>query len=255
LTVFGNDGASVRRFMKWASLLALALCGCSSKTMEQGGAGDSSLFVPPELPHDVTAGEDTDLTLVALTLVKGPTGSSELYAAVRNDGTLPICEPGMLTNFFDDTGALLGSAGITLQAAQFYALDDGTVIRCVSPGDTVMGGASTLPAGIVITELGRVEYAFPAFSMNGLTPVPGPTVTRLQAIRTLNGTAYAGTYTNALDLPADATVSIFPTNAAGRPLGMATARAVEQVQPGDSWSFETNTVRDPGVSEAVYPGN
>ncbi len=248
--------------MKYASLLALV--GCSSKPMEhEGGAngigttkGDTSLFVPSGLSNVTTAGEDTALTLIAFTLVKGTSGRAELYAAARNDGVTPVCEPGMLTSFFDENGALITSVGSTLETAQFFRLDDGTVIRCVDPGQVAMSGSAGLPAEIVLEQLGRLEHSFPAFVVSGITPVTGPSVTDVRTVRTLDGTSYAGTFTNELAATAaNAGVAVFPLNAVGRPLGMATAKATNAVAPGGTWSFQTSPVRDPGVAALVYPSN
>lgn len=246
------------------ALLALLLVACSSKTLEHAaaagnggvtetGGGDTSLFVPAQIASNTTAGEATALSLLAFTLVKGPSGSAEFYAAVHNEGMTAICEPGMLLNFFDQAGAPLASAGIPLYTKQLYRLTDGTVIPCVDPGQLAMGGSTTLPPEVVIDELGHFEYAFPAFVLNDITPATALGLSPLQTARTLDGTSYSGTLLNTLETPASASVNVFPLNAVGRPLGMATASDTDALQPGDTWSFQTSTVRDPGVGTAVYP--
>ncbi|HTQ06265.1 MAG TPA: FxLYD domain-containing protein [Polyangiaceae bacterium] len=220
-----------------------------------GAAGDTSLFVPANLPNTTVAGEDTALTLVAFTLVKGASGL-ELYAAARNDGTTPVCEPGMLTSFFDQSGMLVTSVGSTLQTAQFYALDDGTVIPCVDPGSVAMSGSTGLPSDIVVAQLGHLEHAFPAFVVSGITPVAGLGISALGTAKTLDGTTYTGTLTNGLAAPAtNATVTVFPLNAAGRPLSMAVANATDAIPAGGSWAFQTNLVHDAGVAQAAYPSD
>lgn len=231
--------------------------GGAASGAPSGGAThvETSLFVPPDLAHAVIAGEDTALTLVALTVVKGPSGGTELYAAVRNLGPTPICEPGMLIDFFDAAGTELASAGIPLQSAQFYALADGTVIRCVDPTEIAMGGTTNLPAELTLAELDHLEYAFPAFDVGDITLAAGPSVTNLQPVKTLDGTSYSGTFSNGVYTAASAAVSVFPVSAVGRPVGMATASAGAPVEPGGTWAFQTDTVRDPGVAQVVYPNN
>jgi len=46
-------------------------------------------------------------------------------------------------------------------------------------------------------------------------------------------------------------VSVFPLNAVGRPLGVATASATVGVPAGGTWTFETTAVADPGVATAA----
>ena len=47
-------------------------------------------------------------------------------------------------------------------------------------------------------------------------------------------------------------VSVFPLNRVGRPLGVATSSATLDVPPGGAWTFETSTVDDPGVAYAAF---
>ena len=49
------------------------------------------------------------------------------------------------------------------------------------------------------------------------------------------------------------TVTIFPVNRVGRPLGAATASSTIDIPPGGSWSFETSPVDDLGVDYVAYP--
>lgn len=218
-----------------------------------GPAGDDLLAVPPGLPSTNVNGADDGLTLVAFTLAAGPAGAA-LYAAVRNDGARPACQPGMTIDFFDKTERQVTSAGAVLQCRRLYRLDDGTILPCVAPGEIAMAAATGLPGDLVIDELGSLRHLFPSFTLEGLSATPGLTVDDVRATPAGDETAYTGTVTNRLDVTATSPrVMVLPVNRAGRPLAVATARAPADLGPGDTWSFETDGVADAGADFAAFP--
>jgi hypothetical protein len=217
-----------------------------------GVAGDARLFVPEGLPNTELDG-DGGLTLVAFTLLHGAAGA-EFYAAVRNDGSTPACEAGMMIDFYDEAGTLVTSTAGTLQTGRLYRLsgDDGVHVWCVPPGEVAMTSGTGLDTG-VLENLGRLEHRFPAFAVD-VVAVEGLGVTRVAAVTSGGRTAYTGSVTNGLDAPVtNPKVSIFPLNRVGRPLGVATSTETTEVPAAGSWSFETSTVDDPGVAAAAYP--
>ena len=140
------------------ALVATASAGCSAGRAQvdagasdgtskpDAPAGDDRLFVPEGLPNINQNGQDVGLVLVAFTLVPGATGPS-FYAAVQNVFSTPLCEAGMMIQFNDQSGQLVGSAASVLASDHFYQLTDGSgaVIPCVAPGQIVMTGATDLP--------------------------------------------------------------------------------------------------------------
>ncbi len=220
-----------------------------------GTPGDDRLFVPEDLPNTPRAGEvGVTLKLVASTLVQGPTGA-ELYAAVRNDGNAPSCEAGMMTDFIDKAGQTVVSVGTALYSKQLYRLDATTIISCIDPGQIAMSAAPSLPAEVSIGELGSMTHTFPTFGgFDGLVPVAGFTVSQVATVARGTGSAYTGTLSNGFDTPVSApTVTIFPVNRVGRPLGVAMASSTTDIPPGGSWSFETSPVDDLGAEYVAYP--
>jgi hypothetical protein len=219
-----------------------------------GEPGDDLLFVPDGLSNTLQAGQQgVTLTLIAFTLVQGTTGP-ELYAAVRNDGQTPSCEPGMMTAFFDKTGQPLETVGSVLQTAQFYRLDPDTILPCIGPGQIAMSVTTDLPKDIVIANLGYLMHSFPTFTVDGIVPVDGITVANVTAASSANGGTYSGTLTNDFDVTVSAPqVTIFPLNRVGRPLGAAMSSATIDIPAGGNWSFETNAVNDLGVNDFVSP--
>ena len=216
-----------------------------------GQASDDLLFVPEGLSNTNQDGQDVGLVLVAFTLVPGATGPS-FYAAVQNVWSTPLCEAGIMVDFFDQNDQSVGSGASVLWSGRLYQLSDGTVIPCVDPGQIAMTGETGLPASIVIDELGSVQHLFPSFNVD-VTPIGGLTVTDVEAVASAAGTTYAGTVVNTLSSTlSDPSVAIFPLNHVGRPLGMATASATMDMAPGSTWSFETTAVNDPGVDYAAY---
>jgi hypothetical protein len=220
-----------------------------------GATGDDRLFVPDGLPSTLQAGQEgIALTLIASTLVQGAT-SAELYVAVRNDGTSTYCNAGIVTDFIDKNGQTVAEAGAGFQGQQLYQLDPTTILNCIDPGDIVMAASPSLPAEVVIGELSGMTHRFPAFGGDGLTRLGSFTVSQVQVVAMGAASAYQGVFTNPLSLTATApSVTIFPVNRVGRPLGAATSSATIDVSPGGTWSFETSTVNDPGVDHAAYPG-
>jgi hypothetical protein len=220
---------------------------------EAGLAGDAGLFVPAGLPDTNEDGQDVGLALIAFTLAPGATGPS-FYAAVQNVFSTPLCEAGMMIDFFDQSGQSVGSGASVLQSGRFYQLNDGsgTIIPCVDPGQIAMTGETGLPATIVIDQLGSLQHLFPSFDVD-VTPVGGLTVTGVESVASATGTTYTGTVVNDVGSTlSNPSVTIFPVNGVGRPLGMATASATMDLAPGGAWTFQTSAVDDPGVDYAAY---
>ncbi len=243
--------------MKSKSLLVIrvfALVPSLACSGNAGAPGDDLLFVPDGLPNTPREGEvGVTLKLVAFTLVQGVTGP-ELYAAVRNDGAAPSCNAGMLTDFIDKAGQTVATAGTGLPSKQLYRLDANTIIGCIDPGEMGMSAATSLPAEVVIGEIGSLRHTFPTFGVDGIVPVAGFTVGQVETVAKGAATAYRGRLTNVLDVTVSApSVTIFPVNRVGRPLGAATSSATTDIPPGGSWSFETSTVNDSGVDYVAYP--
>ena len=220
-----------------------------------GAGGDDRLFVPEGLPNTQWEGEvGVTLKLVASTLVQGPTGSPAYYAAVKNDGANPACNAGILTDFIDKTGQTVAQVGTALLSKQLYRFDADEVLACIDPGQIAMTVATNLPAELVIGDLVSLKHTFPTFGVDGIVPLGGLTVSQVQTVGKGAASAYTGTLTNPLDVTArNPSVTIFPVNRVGRPLGAATSSATIDVPPGGSWSFETTTVTDVGVDYAGYP--
>jgi hypothetical protein len=216
-------------------------------------AGDDRLFVPEGLPNVNQNGQDVGLVLVAFTLVPGATGPS-FYAAVQNVLSTPLCEPGMMLAFYDQSNQLVGSVASVLETGHFYELTDGSgaIIPCIAPGQIAMTGATGLPATVVIDQLGSVVHLFPSFNVD-VVPAGDLAVSGLQAVATAGGTGYTGTVTNQVGMSASsASVAVFPVNRVGRPLGMATASATADLAAGNTWTFETSAVDDPGVGQVAF---
>ena len=235
--------------------------GASGGAAGQGGAagldagldGDDRLFVPEGLPNTNENGQDVGLVLVAFTLVPGANGPS-FYAAVQNVWPTPLCEAGMMISFYDSGGQLVGSAASVLQSGRFSLVNDGSgaIIPCVDPGQIAMTGEMALPDTIAIAQLGSLQHLFPSFNLD-VTPVGGLTVTGVEAVASAQGTAYTGTVVNDLGSTLSApSVTIFPVNRVGRPLGMAIASTTIDLAPGGTWTFQTDVVDDPGVDQVAY---
>jgi hypothetical protein len=220
------------------------------------GAGDDLLFVPAGISNTNQDGQDVGLVLVAFTLVPGPNGPS-FYAAVQNVWSTPLCEAGLMLNFFDSSGNMLGSAAGVLQSGSFYELTDGSgaIIPCVDPGQIAMTGETGLADTIVVDQVGSIVHLLPSFNV-GVVAAGPLTVSSVQPIAGTAGTAgtaYTGTVVNEVgSMVSNPSVAVFPVNSVGRPLGMATASATMDLLPGATWTFQTTAVDDPGIFQVAY---
>ena len=227
--------------------------GAAGQGRDAGLDGDDRLFVPAGLPNTNESGQDIGLVLVAFSLVPGANGPS-FYAAVQNVSSGALCEAGMMISFYDAGGDLVSSAASVLLSGRFYQLTDGSgaIIPCVDPGQIAMTGETGLPDTIAIDQLGSLQHLFPSFNV-GVTPVGGLTVTGVEAVASGQGTVYTGTVVNDVGSTVSGpSVAIFPVNRAGRPLGMATASSTSDLEPGGTWTFQTDAVDDPGVGQVAY---
>lgn len=216
-------------------------------------AGDDRLFVPEGVPNTNEEGQDDGLVLVAFTLVAGASGPA-FYAAVQNVWSTPLCEAGMMIEFYDQAGQMLGSGASVLQSGRFYQLTDGsgTIITCIDPGQIAMTGETGLPDTIVVDQVGSMQHLFPSFNV-AVTPAGGLAVSDLASVASAAGTTYTGAVANQLGSTlSNPTLSVFPVNRVGRPLGMATASRTTDLPAGATWMFQTTPVDDPGVGQAAY---
>jgi hypothetical protein len=216
--------------------------------------GDARAFVPEGLSNTELEGQEGGLTLVAFTLEENAAGLA-LFAAVKNEGPAPACEVGMTTDFYDQTDQLVTSAGSVVSSGHFYRIDDGSgvVLGCLPPGQVGMTAVTELPSEVVLSELGYVKHAFPAFTVAALVRLSPVSVNKLTPVRTASGSAYRGVLSNGLtQILSEPKVTVFPVNRVGRPLGVATASAARDLPGGGTWMFETSSVDDLGAGYSAF---
>jgi hypothetical protein len=231
-----------------ASILLLA---CSSG---RGTPTDDALVVPDGLAVRALAGGNGVLRVTALTLQKGRS-NTELYAALKNEGDVPACDAALSVELFDRSEQSLAAGIGAVFTRRFYRLEDGsgTVAACAAPGDVTMAVMTDLPSEIDIDEVGYVVYRCPYFALD-VVPISGLTVGHLTVTVRGSGSAYKGTLVNGLDVTVrNPSVTVFPVNRAGRPMGVATGRGTTAISPGSSWTFETTPVDAPAIDYAAYP--
>jgi hypothetical protein len=218
-----------------------------------GEADNDLTSVPEGLSNTLLDGEVVGgLTLIAFTLIQGAAGA-ELYTAVRNDGQTPSCEAGITTYFLDKSGQVVTTVGSVFETGRFYRVSGGAIIRCIDPGQIAMAGSTGLPAEIVIADLGSLQHAFPAFTVDDIVPIDALSVSNVQVVKTVAGSAYTGMLNSELGAAAsDPSVTIFPLNRAGRPLDMIRTSTTSVLPAGSSWLFQTDTVQTVGVDFAAY---
>ena len=215
---------------------------------------DDARIVPEGLAVTALAGGNGVLEVTALTLRKGAS-STEVYAALQNDGDIPACTAAFSIELFDETGRSLAAGIGGLLTQRFYRLTDGSgsVAACVGPGDVTVAAVTDLPPEIAIEDVGTIVYRCPYYALD-VVPVEGLGIDHLKRVTDVGGTAYTGTLLNDLDVAVSApSVAVFPLNRVGRPLGIATGRSTQEIPAGGSWTFHTDTIEARAVDYAAYP--
>ena len=245
-----------KRFLIPAAVLMVL--ACSSDTTAMSGAGGDSdedaLIVPEGLAVTALAGGNGVLDAIALTLRDGPSGPA-VYAALRNDGEVPACSAAFSLELFDESEHSLAAGIGGLLTQHFYRLTDGSgsIAACVGPGEVTMVAVTDFATDVAIEDVAHVVYRSPYFALD-VVPIDGLTISQVERVTRGAGAAYTGTLVNGLDVAVSSpSVTVFPVNRVGRPLGIAIASGTVELPPGGRWAFETNTVAALGVDHVAYP--
>ena len=220
-----------------------------------GMTGDGSLVVPEGVTIMPLDGGTGVLELFALTLAQTPTGVVEGYAAVRNVGATSACSAALSIELFDATELSLGAGIGSLLSEKFHRLTDGSgsITSCVEPGDVAMAVVRDFPETVALGSVAIAVYRTPYFELPVET-IDGLSVSELERVLLDRGIGYTGTLINAFDVTVtNPSVTVFPVNRVGRPLGAAIGSGMLEIPTGGSWTFTTNDVGDAGVSEVAFP--
>jgi hypothetical protein len=241
----------VRVLIPAAAVLLPSAC---SSGAPRDDASNAAPVVPAGLTVTALAGGNGVLDVIALTLREGQDGT-ELYAAVRNGGDVPACDAALSVELFDQSQTSVAAGIGALFTRRFYRLSDGSgaVAACVGPGDVAMAALTDLPSEVPIEDVGYIVYRCPYFALD-VVPIRGLAVGPVTRVARDGTTAYAGTLFNELDVAVShPSVTVFPTNDVGRPLGATTGSGTISIPPGGSWTFETNAAETSAADYAAYP--
>ncbi|HWP07359.1 MAG TPA: FxLYD domain-containing protein [Polyangiaceae bacterium] len=233
------------------------LAGSAGMGGMSGAVSDAdALVVPQGVSVMGLPGGHGVLEMFALTIRKGPT-NTEMYAALKNVGDRPVCDGALTIELYDKDGNSIASAIGGLLTDHLYRLTDGSgsLASCVGAGEVTMASMTDLSLELDLDNIGYAVYRNPYFGIQ-VEQIEGFTVTDVLGTPSGTGTTYTGTLVNGLDeAVTNPTVMIYPVNAVGRPLGMATATATDptaELAPGASWSFTSNTVDAVGIDYHAY---
>jgi hypothetical protein len=218
------------------------------------GGGEQARIVPEGLSVSALAGGAGVLELTALTLRRRG-DEIALYAALKNVGDVPACSAAFSVELFDGSGQSLAAGIGGLLTQRFYRRSDGSgaIAACVGPGDVTMTAVADLPSDLVIEDVRSLVYRCPYFALD-VEPIAGVTIREVKKVDRGAGTIFEGTLVNGLQVTLrKPSVSVFPINRVGRPLGLATARETAELAPGGKWMFETESVTESGVDQLAFP--
>jgi hypothetical protein len=242
-----------KRLLIHAAVLLPLACSSSARD-DYGDRPDDALIVPEGLSVTALPGGNGVLEVSALTLSTGPRGI-EIYVALRNGGDVTACNAAVSVELFDDAEQSLAAGIGGLHASHFYRLTDGSdaLAACVGAGDVTMAAVTDLPSDIALEDVAHVVYWCAYFALD-VVAIDGLVISPLTSVTVGAGTAYAGTLVNELDVAvSNPSVTVFPINRVGRPLGLALGSGTIEIPPGGSWAFETNRVAALGVDYVAYP--
>jgi len=152
-----------------------------------------------------------------------------------------------------DRSLAAGIGGLLTQ--RFYQLSDGSerIAACIGPGDVSMAAVLDLPPDIAIEDVKSIVYRCPHFALD-VAPIDGIAIRDAKRATDAAGTRFTGAFVNELEVAVtNPSVTVFPINRVGRPLGAAIGSATLEVPPGGRWVFETGRVESPGADFVVYP--
>lgn len=230
-----------------------------------GSAGAPSpdpdaLIVPESVTVMNLSGEDSGFNVTAFTLVTEPDGT-KLYATLLNERDVSGCDGSASFELFDQDGASLGAWIGGLYSEQLFKRTDdmGGLVACIEPGARAFVALTDLPTDFPIPSVGTALYQLSYFDRSilpfELEPVTEVSVTDLGVVERDGASAFAGTLMNGLSVPmTNVAVTVFGLSGVGRPLSaITTTMSSMDVAAGESWSFETATVADPGVDHVAFP--
>jgi len=241
-----------------AGSAGLGASGAAGTPASGGGTSDDPLVVPATLTVAPHAGNNSVFQVTALTLRQGA-GGAELYAAVKNVGSIAGCNVSFSVSLFDKDGGTVGNGISGLMVRRYFAgTDDSVAVAgCVSPGDVTMVAITDLYLEIPIEDVRSLDYMSQYWSLTKVVPIAGVSLTGVEAVTLGSGVAYRGTLVNGLDTELTGpTVAVFPLDARGRPLGVAyggSSKSSVTVPPSGTWDFETAATDDAGVGFDAYP--
>ena len=215
---------------------------------------DHALIVPQGLDVIQRPGLNSVFDVIALTLRQG-SGSLQLYAALRNDGSAPSCNPSFSVELHDSTGNVIAAGINGLMVPHAYKLTDGSdaIAGCIAPGEVTMAAIDDASLAVALEDVTQVVYGSSYWTFD-VVPITGMSLSDVQVIAQGNGVAYTGTLVNGLDTAlGNPAVEVFPLNSVGRPLGLARAGNSVEVAPGGSWPFQTDTVNVTSSAYAAFP--
>jgi hypothetical protein len=253
--VYGSSGASAGTGQGGKLAAGEGGDGSESAGMAATSTDDEhALIVPQDLAVSALPGGNGAFELIALTLVEG-TSNTELYAALRNTGPIPACDASVSIELYDKEQQSVAAGVAGLHTRRTYEVSDGsgTYASCVGPGDLTMAAITDLPREISVPGIGYAVYRCNYFAL-ALSPISGLRISDISSVTTASGIAYSGTLVNGLDVTVTKpSVTVFATNRVGRPLGTVIAAASENVPPGGSWPFQTDTLQTAAADYVAFP--
>jgi hypothetical protein len=215
-------------------------------------------FEPGELSVTALRGETEGFVIVASTLRRTADGL-DFYALLENRANA-ACDVNLQVEFFDANDQSLASAVGAVQGGHLYLSDDGSqlILNCISEGEQAVAAVTEIPDDVSFDAIKNAVYRLAQWDKGtlpfGVVPIKPFSFDAVEAFDNAEGTFLRGSLRNELDVSiGDPKLSLFFFDAAGRPLTVLTSSSSLQLEPGESWVFETDVVDDAGSFVIAQP--
>ncbi len=212
----------------------------------KGPAGQA--FLPANITNEYVGMDSSGLTLVSFSLLQSAGLFEEVtwFVALKNLGETPICYPQIQGTFETAAGYQLAKSRADFLEAKPWAAY-GSPSPCVGAGEIAMGAVTSGLSGLVVDQVAHIKYGVGGNITPSATPLPEITFESLEIREPFQDSfSLTGKMVNGLNTTiVNPSVEVFVVDAVGRPYAHLSDIAILQVTAGQSWTFDTGTLKEP----------
>jgi len=253
----GSSGGSSGGFPGGDGGSAIDGAGGSDGASESGGPPAFVSDLPGAMVVDVGTPPTPDLVLISLNFLQQPSGGmiyQQWLGEVENVGTSVVCTVSVDLTFKDAGGNVDVQPRTSYVDAAPYTLQGSTLTSaCLGAGSIgsfyVNGFANTMADASTVK---TIEAKFGPSSLAGLAPDPNAPLVTAMPVPYIGAYALQGTLTGENGTINNVSLHVYPRDATGLVLGQITATDLNDLTPGSTFSFTTDTVTQSFTEYRAY---